>query len=156
MQQTIERSQTYRSDYINAHPGIAGFYICAYCGRIITRKHMQVDHVIAVHRAKKSMFYRRLVKNGESLNNLTNMVAACAKCNKRKSDKGGLWVIRGIIGPYIWPVIWILLIAFLLSFLVYVCTHPFTHIAARNMIFDIVQHGINCLVYIYYKCLELF
>lgn len=93
MNAKYKRDETYRTRYIAAHPPNHGKYRCVYCGRRIPKEKMQVDHVIAVNRVKKNWLYRLCVPNG--INELDNLVCSCAKCNKRKGDKGGLWAIRG-------------------------------------------------------------
>lgn len=60
-----ERSDDYRYQFIKAHPGAFGkFYMCPYCGRIMLRKTMQVDHIVSIHLANKHRAYRILVPNG--------------------------------------------------------------------------------------------
>lgn len=88
-----ERDDTYRTRFIAANPPKKGKYRCVYCGRRIPKDKMQVDHVIAVNRVKKNWLYRICVPHG--INDLENLVSSCAKCNRRKGDKGGLWAIRG-------------------------------------------------------------
>lgn len=73
---------------------------------------MEVDHVISIDLARKNIFYRWLLL-GKDVNSLNNLVASCHKCNKRKSNNGGLWVIRGKIGPYLQPALWIIFILLL-------------------------------------------
>lgn len=83
-----ERSDDYRYQYIRAHPGFMGkYYLCPYCGRIMLKKTMQVDHIVSINLANKHRAYRVLVPDG-NINNLHNLTASCPKCNNRKSDSG--------------------------------------------------------------------
>ena len=87
-----ERSDDYRYRFIKAHPGAFGkFYLCPYCGRIMLRKTMQVDHIVSINLANKHRAYRILVPNGD-INSIHNLTASCPKCNNRKSDSGGGWI----------------------------------------------------------------
>ena len=79
---------------------------------------MQVDHVIPVHLSQKNWFYRLLLL-GRNVNATSNLVAACPKCNKHKSAKGGVWVLKGALGPYLQPLIWIFFIALMPYYIVW-------------------------------------
>ena len=69
-----ERSDDYRYQYIRAHPGFMGkYYLCPYCGRIMLKKTMQVDHIVSISLANKHRAYRVLVPDG-NINNLHNGV----------------------------------------------------------------------------------
>lgn len=59
-----------------------------------------MDHLIPVNAAKKKCLVRICLRlRGISdVNDEKNLVAACRRCNRKKSDKMGLWVPRGIIG----------------------------------------------------------
>lgn len=74
----------YRSEYFKHNPGLFGcIWKCAYCQRpIIGKSHVQVDHVMPLN-------------NPLGMNARFNLVAACGKCNRKKSDKAGFWVIWG-------------------------------------------------------------
>lgn len=110
-----QRSDDYRQQYLRWHPGIfKKYYICAYCGKIMRREKMQVDHVIPVDATKTFGLARLFLPDG--VNSYKNLVSACPSCNATKSSKRGVWVVRGFLGRYLWPVVWILLIAFLSCF----------------------------------------
>lgn len=113
MNAKYKRDETYRTRYIAAHPPNHGKYRCVYCGRRIPKEKMQVDHVIAVNRVKKNWLYRLCVPNG--INELDNLVCSCAKCNKRKGDKGGLWTIRGHFWKICLPVYTLLRVIVILA-----------------------------------------
>lgn len=120
-----DRGDSYRSDFLKHNRGFFGkLYFCVYCGRPITRKNMQVDHHIAINFVKKNPllklyfgvsnvitnFFGRIVhgkkwKKNSGVNVTYNLVPACPKCNNAKKDKGGLWIIRGMIGGTIWKIL---------------------------------------------------
>lgn len=104
-----ERSDDYRYQFIKAHPGAFGkFYMCPYCGRIMLRKTMQVDHIVSIHLANKHRAYRILVPNG-NINSIHNLTASCPRCNRKKSDSGGFWIFLGRFGIPFYFCIWMLL-----------------------------------------------
>ena len=76
----------YRTEYFRHNPGFLGcIWKCAYCQRLIIGKsNVQVDHIMPLNNV--------LGKNARF-----NLVAACGKCNRKKSDKAGWWVIWGYI-----------------------------------------------------------
>lgn len=107
-----ERSDDYRYQYIRAHPGFMGkYYLCPYCGRIMLKKTMQVNHIVSISLANKHRAYRVLVPDG-NINNLHNLTASCPKCNNRKSDSGGFWIFLARFGVVFYAVIWLLLLGF--------------------------------------------
>lgn len=98
-----QRSKNYRYQFIKNNPGYLGdyrHYHCVYCGRKISKKEMQVDHVVSVYQAKHSILARLFLKiNGiNDVNDPKNLVPSCAKCNKRKGKYSNGWVISAIIG----------------------------------------------------------
>lgn len=120
-----ERSEGYRSEFMKRNKGFFGkLYFCVYCGKPITAKNMQVDHHIAINYVKKnpllklyfgisnsisnffgSLFHGKKWKKNTGVNVSYNLVPACKRCNRLKSDKGGLWIIRGMIGGTIWKLL---------------------------------------------------
>ena len=111
-----KRSEDYRNRYILNHPGTFGkFYMCPYCGRIMTRNSMQVDHIISINLANEHRAYRILVPN-DDINNIRNLTASCPECNNRKSDSGGGWIFLGRFGKYIFILIWAILLLSCLAF----------------------------------------
>lgn len=110
-----ERSADYRRDYLKKHKGFFGIYTCAYCGRLITKSNMQVDHIYPVNRAATrtsgkvfvtlNSFWRGKKGRNQGVNGNWNKTAACPKCNNLKSDKGGLCVTLGYLGRIINPII---------------------------------------------------
>mgnify|MGYP003303003317 CR=1 FL=1 len=60
-----QRSNDYRKQYLEWHPGIFGkYYICVYCGKIMKREDMQVDHIIPVDATQKYKFARLFLPDG--------------------------------------------------------------------------------------------
>lgn len=92
------RSNTYRNDFFQYY---SPPYRCRYCNRKLSKK-IVVDHLIPVAKAKKSAYARFLLKiqGIQNVNDPRNLVPSCARCNLRKSDKMGLWVLRGFLGKY--------------------------------------------------------
>lgn len=121
-----DRSSSYRKDFLANNKGLLGgwLYFCVYCGKPITKKHMQVDHHIAVNYVKNNPLLKIYFGIGNMFSNLIgyithgskwkknkgvnvsyNLVPACEKCNQAKSDRGGLWIVRGLIGGTIWKIL---------------------------------------------------
>ena len=62
---------------------------CAYCGREITMKEMQVDHIISIAkgiygRKDEADKVRKMFEDG-SINGIDNLMPACRSCNFYKS-----------------------------------------------------------------------
>ena len=98
-----DRNSNYRQAFIQNYRGPMR---CRYCNRKITKKNMEVDHLIPVARAKKGGFARQMLKEEgiANVNDVRNLVPSCRRCNRRKGTKMGVWYIRGILGKY--PVYW--------------------------------------------------
>ena len=106
------RSNNYRYQFINEYPGVLGFYCCSYCGKIVSKKYMQVDHIVSIDYANRHPKYANF-----DINKLSNLTPSCKRCNLKKSNKGGLWIIRGKIGQVLQSLLWFL---FLLCSFVYI------------------------------------
>lgn len=114
-----ERSGNYRKDYLNKHKGVCGVYCCAYCGRLVPKSKMEVDHIYPIGQVKDTTkgkafvalntFWRGSKESNKGVNGTWNTVSSCHDCNHKKSDKGGLWVYRGYIGRIVFPIINIIL-----------------------------------------------
>jgi hypothetical protein len=99
----ISRSSNYRQKYFSQFSENKRIFRCAYCGKLMFRKNVTVDHIIPVNKMKFSKFYKFIgftLLRLKSVNNTRNLVSACKKCNSKKSDKGGLWIIRGFLGKH--------------------------------------------------------
>lgn len=103
------RSSDYRAKFIKEKPGVHGLYMCSYCGRIVDGKHMEVDHIIPINLAQRKRIYQWMLK-GESVNSKANLTSSCRKCNRKKSNTGGLWIFWGRVGPMLQPILWIMFI----------------------------------------------
>ena len=117
------RSGDYRRIFfIYNKPAIRDKYICAYCGRLLSKDKVTVDHLYPIGKASKSIKYqKKLNRRGmKNINEPKNLVPACKRCNMRKSAKTGLWIIRGKIGryKYVWYIRWSLRLA-LFIFIIY-------------------------------------
>lgn len=94
-----ERGTNYRKTYFENNPGP---YRCVYCGRHLNYKNIEVDHLIPVGKAKTSPLVRLWLQicGIRNVNDHKNLVCSCKKCNRKKSDKIGFWVVRGAIGRF--------------------------------------------------------
>lgn len=99
-----ERSSDYRKIFFTKNPSDNGKYMCVYCGRYYPKEKITVDHLYPVNKVSQNeKLQRRLQKHGiDSLNDTSNLVAACFSCNRQKSDKTGKWILLGKIGQYKW------------------------------------------------------
>ena len=93
------RSSGYRGAFVAAHPGP---YRCRYCNRRLGAADMTVDHVVPVAMAGRSAIARKMLgaMGASGVNDLENLAPACARCNARKAAKGGLWIVRGLLGGH--------------------------------------------------------
>ena len=132
----FNRSTDYRREYLKHHRGFFGIYICSYCGKVLTRSQMQVDHVYPVNRAATKSSGKLFVKLRSSIaisqrkkgvNGLWNLTSSCKRCNHIKNASAGLWTVRGYIGRVLFP----LMNLWLLGILVY---GTYTSIKAQNPI----------------------
>lgn len=104
-----ERSTDYRKKFFdNNEPFTKNRYFCAYCGRLIRKDKVTVDHLYPVGAAKRNVrLQRKLKRRGiNNINDIKNLVPACKRCNSSKGKKMGAWIIRGRLGrhPWLWVV----------------------------------------------------
>lgn len=94
-----ERSNNYRDNFYKHNKGP---YRCRYCRKRLSPKYMQIDHIVPVGQVKKSSYARMLLKirGIRNVNNYRNLAPSCSKCNRKKSDKLGMWYIKGMFGKY--------------------------------------------------------
>lgn len=140
MNQKYERDSTYRERYISAHPPKNGKYRCVYCGRLVAKDKMEVDHVVAVDRVKRNWLYRLCVPNG--VNDLNNLVCSCHRCNHKKGSKGGLWIIRGHFWKAVLPlyiIMKILLVCAIMAIIILAILGLFDIGPAQNLYNSIVD-----------------
>lgn len=104
-----QRSTDYRYIFFkNNPPPLFNKYFCSYCGSLIQKDKITVDHLYPVDAVKKNpILQKKLKKKGyKSVNDVRNLVPACYACNKSKSASLGKWIIKGKIGRYPW--IWVI------------------------------------------------
>lgn len=95
------RSGDYRKEFFKeTKPVTPAKYRCAYCGRKLTYKQVQVDHVIPVNKMSYDKGVRFFAKQFgiENVNDTKNLVSSCRHCNLSKGTKMGMWVWRGFLG----------------------------------------------------------
>lgn len=103
------RGTHYRADFFNHNPPvIKDRYFCAYCGRLIRKRRITVDHLYPIGAVNKNLsLQKKLKRRGiENINNIKNLVASCNYCNQKKGTKMGKWIWRGRIGRY--PIVWVI------------------------------------------------
>ena len=96
-----ERSNTYRKKFFDNYEAP---YRCRYCNKRLNKDKTTVDHIIPVHQSKTNNFARNIlaVQGITDVNDIRNLAPSCFKCNKRKDDHMGIWVIKGYLGKYKW------------------------------------------------------
>lgn len=111
------RSNNYRTEFFKKNKGP---YRCVYCNKKLTKKQMEIDHLIPVSKSAHSMILRVSLKifGIKNINDTKNLVPSCRRCNRRKGAKIGLWTIRGFLGRF--KLYWILLYMFLICTLFYI------------------------------------
>jgi 5-methylcytosine-specific restriction endonuclease McrA len=94
-----ERGSNYRAEFFKHNKGP---HRCVYCGKRLKSTDIEVDHLIPVSKAKSSIGARVWLRicGIFNVNDHRNLVASCKRCNRKKSDKIGFWVLRGLIGRF--------------------------------------------------------
>ena len=108
------RSSDYRQQFFRTNTGLCHtgkFYQCAYCGKIFSKNRITVDHLVAVKGVQRSTIIKGMLHRLKitDINDPKNLVPACQHCNSQKGSKGGIWILRGLIGKSFafWLVRWI-------------------------------------------------
>lgn len=93
------RDTKYRQRFFDENKGP---YHCAYCGRRLKRDQIEVDHLIPVSQAKSDVKVRTWLHlcGITNVNDNKNLVSSCQRCNRKKSDKMGLWIVKGFLGRH--------------------------------------------------------
>ena len=102
-----KRSSNYRDTFFSQQkPFWKQYYFCAYCGRLITKNKITVDHLYPVAAVRKSPMLQKKI----NLNGYSNLVPACKSCNSKKGMKMGFWILRGKLGKnsILWCIRWVL------------------------------------------------
>ena len=100
-----ERRYDYRKKYFSFYEPVFGDkYQCVYCGKLLDKGKVTVDHLYPVAKVNESIrLQKKLLKKGIlNVNDEKNLVSACEVCNKKKGKKLGKWIIRGKLGRYKW------------------------------------------------------
>lgn len=113
------RSSNYRSQFFKYYKPP---YKCRYCRRSLSEDKMVIDHIVSIDKVKKNINARMLLymQGIDNVNDVRNLAPSCHKCNDKKGEHSGKWVVRGILGKYKWywiarRIIQILLILGLIS-----------------------------------------
>ena len=117
-----KRDSDYRRRYFKMNkPVIGNRYICVYCGKLLKKDDVTIDHLYPIGKATKSLKYqKKLARKGlKNINDGKNLVSACYKCNALKAADTGIWIIKGRIG-LIYP-LWILRYIFRLVIIIAAC-----------------------------------
>ena len=123
-----DRSTNYRQMFIKANP--AEKYRCVYCGKLVSKDRMTVDHVIPVALAKKSKKYQKKLKTKNGVNDLSNLVPSCWKCNKKKGASASKWWrLKATVGRYnaYWAMRLILILVLVLILIVIVAKSKYAN-----------------------------
>lgn len=93
MKNVVKRNDTYRRDFIRKNPGFLGkYYFCYLCKRPMTRKTMQVDHIMPISKlGGTNMTY--------------NLAPICPKCNRKKGNKVDHRVLIGYTDKLLWTIV---------------------------------------------------
>lgn len=139
-----KRSTTYRTEYFKHNkPIYKKFYRCVYCGRLLSRRKITVDHIYPVKKVNESTYYQDKLKRmgADSVNDYRNLVSACFRCNAKKSAKTGWWIIKAKIGSmkYYWLVVHI--IEFIIFLLILYNLYANRMIISDNLKFFLEKHG---------------
>lgn len=96
------RDNQYRNTYFSQfHGGLFGLYRCAYCGKLLRKKDVTIDHIVPVSRAGDSYLCKIFLKyvGVDNVNSVKNLTASCSKCNSRKGNKVNfIYFLRGYSG----------------------------------------------------------
>lgn len=95
------RGNKYRGVFFRNHrPVIFGMYYCAYCGKLLRKNDVTVDHLYSISAVgRDARMQRKMRRKGyRNVNDQRNLVASCERCNLKKGEHQGFWVIRGSFG----------------------------------------------------------
>jgi len=77
---------------------------------MLSKARIVVDHIYSVRRVQFTKHLReRFEALPDGVNNISNLVACCRRCNARKGKKAGLWIFLGRHGAKFMPVLRLLL-----------------------------------------------
>lgn len=135
------RSSNYRADFFNANKPILNHYYCAYCGYLIPKNKITVDHLYPIGVASKNVKLQQKLKKKRiyNINDTKNLVAACKSCNQKKGKKLGKWIRKGAKGRHLWYCIIRMLIRgwIKIYFFCLLLSYCFNCELANNLIYEI-------------------
>lgn len=101
-----ERANNYRQTFFSR---TSGPYTCRYCNKKLSKTQVYVDHIVPVSKVQKTNYAKMMLNLSRysNVNDIKNLAPACRTCNLKKSDKMGVWIIRGWLGKY--KAYWIIL-----------------------------------------------
>lgn len=123
MSSTSERRKEidYRNEYLKKHKGFPfkGKYLCPICLKLYSEDEIEIDHIIP------------LSKFG--LNRVINCCALCVECNRAKSDKMDLNILKEVLLKLIEGIynVIVTLIKFLAHIVKSMIKYPFTLVETR-------------------------
>ena len=102
-----KRGGSYRDIFFRENlPAFMGRYFCAYCGKLLKKDDVTVDHLYPLGIAYRDIDVQEKLKKAgiEGINDPKNLVAACYECNQKKGKSTGRWITKGRIGrhPWVW------------------------------------------------------
>lgn len=117
MNDRYNRSSSYRNEFFKRNKGYWGLYFCAYCGFPHRKRTITIDHVIPIHAVHTKWLARRYLDlHRMTINDPSNLVPSCRRCNRRKGANLTLyWIIKAKFSkiPYSWVFTWLFRIAIL-------------------------------------------
>ena len=125
----FERSPKYRYNFIKCNPPVNNRYRCVYCGRVVKKDDMEVDHILPVSGAKEYEWVRKKLKRG--VNDMSNLVPSCHRCNMRKLDSIALrWRVKAQLGRHqeYWGIRKIILLVIVIIVIAILSGHDFSAI----------------------------
>ena len=87
------------------------------------------------------VFWRHHWKKEESTD-----CSACSKCNNKKSNSGGWWILKGHIGHLYFSILWVFTLAVVFICAVLILSGVMTPEGIRHFISDSLYNAIACLV----------
>ena len=119
------RDTTYRKQLINHETPEQ--LICVYCGKMLPKDQITVDHIIPINIAKRSRIIQLFLecKGYSGINDKRNLVPACWNCNEEKEDHWNLRIAaQARLGKYKWywyikKTMRIIVVAIIIMILVY-------------------------------------
>lgn len=109
----LTRSHNYREKYFKENKGHlrrifkSGLFVCPYCGKfMINRSKIAIDHIYPIRCVQYTKRLRERFKAlPDGVNDISNLVACCKRCNLRKGKKLGIYPSLARFGIYFMPVI---------------------------------------------------